>query len=150
MKTLLLALGNPILSDDAIGWEVADRVYPSMTDTELMKECTATMDLVPIVDGYGRLIIVDAIQTGNAEYGTVHRYSLEDFMSTLHYTCPHDINFITAFDLGKKMGYDIPENIIIYGIEVKELTTFGEGLSPEVAEKLDSAVEFVKKDLGLK
>lgn len=26
MKTLILALGNPILSDDAVGWEIADRL----------------------------------------------------------------------------------------------------------------------------
>jgi hypothetical protein len=45
------------------------------------------------------------------------------------------------------MGYDIPEDICIYGIEVKELRKFSEALTPEVANRLDDIVETIKRDI---
>ena len=48
MKTLFLALGNPIVSDDAVGWEVADRLaaLPVAEDADFLKESGATLDLI--------------------------------------------------------------------------------------------------------
>jgi hydrogenase maturation protease len=150
MKTLILALGNPILSDDGVAYEVADRLGPHMPDCDqldIIKSSAATMDIIPQLAGYDRLVVVDAIQLGSGPPGVVHRFSLEKLAETLRISSPHDTNFATALQIGKEWGYHIPEDIRIYGIEVKELLKFSEGCTPEVSEKLDEIAEQIARDL---
>jgi len=147
MKTLILALGNPILSDDGVAHEVADRLEKRLQQTDIIKSSAATMDIIPKLAGYEHLVVVDAIQLGSVPPGTVHRFSLAELAGTVRLSSPHDINFATALQMGKEWGYDIPADIRIYGIEVKELSRFSEGCTPEVSEKLDEIVEQIVGDL---
>ena len=147
MKTLILALGNPILSDDGVAHEVADRLEERLQQTDIIKSSAATMDIIPKLAGYEQLVVVDAIQLGSVPPGTVHRFSLAELAGTVRLSSPHDINFATALQMGKEWGYDIPADIRIYGIEVKELSRFSEGCTPEVSEKLDEIVEQIVGDL---
>ena len=147
MKTLILALGNPILSDDGVAHEVADRLAERCSHVDIVKSSAATMDIIPQLAGYEQLAIIDAIQLGSAPPGTVHRFSLADLADTVRPSSPHDINFATALQMGKEWGYAIPEDIRIYGIEVKELLRFSEGCTPEVSEKLDEIVEYILSDI---
>ena len=150
MKTLILALGNPILSDDAVGWEIADRLVARLPadETHVMKESGATLDLLPRFAGYERLVVVDAIQLGTAPVGTVHRMTLDDLRSTVRRSSAHDINFATAFAVGRQWGYEIPRDIRIYGIEVRELRRFSENLTPEVQERLEAITGEILADLN--
>ena len=147
MKTLILALGNPILSDDAVGWEVGDRLAAHLTDAQIIKSSAATMDVIPHLAGYDRLVVVDAVKLSNAPVGTVHRLSLDDLADTVRFSSPHDINFATAFKMAKDWGYDIPADIRIYAIEVEELLKFSETCTPKIAEQLDSITAEILSDL---
>ena len=147
MKTLILALGNPILSDDAVGWEVADRLAAHLEDAEIIKSSAATMDVIPRLAGFERLVVVDAVKLSNAPVGTVHRLSLDDLADTVRLSSPHDINFATAFKMAKDWGYDIPPDIRIYAIEVQELSKFSETCTPQIVEKLDTITAEILSDL---
>ena len=155
MKTLILALGNPILSDDGIAYEVADRLEELFKSSrtkasaqyDIIKSSGATMDIIPKLAGYKRLIVIDAVQLGSAPPGTVHRFSLDELAETVRPTSPHDINFATAFSMGKKWGYDIPDDIRIYGIEVIELLKLAENCTPQVTEKLDEIVQIIYSEI---
>ena len=50
--------------------------------------------------------------------------------------------------MAKQWGYHIPEDIRIYGIEVKELSRFSQGCTPEIAEKLNKIVEHILSNLS--
>jgi len=155
MKTLILALGNPILSDDGVAHEVADRLEERLKSSckkenaqyDIIKSSVATMDIIPGLGGYKRLVVIDAIQLGTAEPGTVYRFSLDELAETIRPSSPHDINFATAFSMARKWGYDIPEDIRIYGIEVKDLLKFAEGCTPQVAEKLEEITEHILSEI---
>jgi len=155
MKTLILALGNPILSDDGVAHVIADRLAERLhasgatahAQYDVIKSSAATMDIIPKLMGYDRLVVVDAIQLGSAPPGTVHRFSLTDLASTVRRSSPHDINFATALRMGKEWGYHVPADVRIYGIEVKELSKFSENCTPEVTEKLEETVEHILGDL---
>jgi len=155
MKTLILALGNPILSDDGVAHEVADRLakrlHPSFSKEnaqyDIIKSSAATMDIIPKLAGYERLIVIDAVQVGTAPPGTVHHLSFDELADTIRPSSPHDINFATALSMGRKWRYDIPDDIRIYGIEVKELSRFAETCTPQVAEKLDEITEHILTEL---
>lgn len=148
MKTLILALGNPILSDDGVAHEVANRLAEHLQQADIIKSSAATMDIIPQLAGYDRLAVVDAVQLGSAPPGTVHRFSLAELADTVRISSPHDINFATALQMGREWGYDIPGDIRIYGIEVKELLRFSEDYTPEVAESLNEIVEQILNDLA--
>ena len=155
MKTLILALGNPILSDDGVAHKIADRIQEHLEDAsgasenqyEIIKSSAATMDIIPKLAGYDRLVVIDAIQLGDVPVGTVHKLHLDDFASTIRRSSPHDINFATALQMGKELGYHLPADVRIYGIEVQELSRFSEDLSPQVAEKLPEIAEDILRDL---
>ena len=147
MKTLILALGNPILSDDGVSWKIVDLLPDDLPDVDIIKSSAATMDIIPHLAGYDRLIIIDAIQLNTAPPGTVHCFSLADFTDTIRHSSPHDINFATALQMAIEWGYAIPEDIRIYGIEVKELLQFSESCTPEVTDKLSEIVEQISNDL---
>ncbi len=147
MKTLLLALGNPILSDDGVGWLVADLLSERLNSVDVIKSSAATMDLVPKLAGYDRLVVIDAIMSGKSPPGAVRRLSLDDLAETVRHSSPHDINFATAFQIAKTWGYHVPDDIRIYAIEVKELTRFTQGCTPQVAEKLDDIADQILRDL---
>jgi hydrogenase maturation protease len=149
MKTLVLALGNPILSDDSVGWRIADLLAARLPDDQFdfMKESGATFDLIRQISGYSRVIVLDAIQLGGVPPGTVHRFALTDLQATIRYSSAHDINFATAFEMGRQMGYPIPDDIRIYGIEAKELLHFSESCTPEVEARLPEIAETICREL---
>ncbi len=150
-KTLILALGNPILSDDAVAHEVADRLTEHLDSTkyDIIKSSAATMDIIPKLTDYNRLVVIDAIQLGSAPVGTVHYFSLADLASTTRKSSPHDINFATAFMMAEEWGYHIPADIRIYGIEVKELSKFSQGCTPKIKEKLHVIVKHILNDIQI-
>lgn len=152
MKTLVFALGNPILSDDAIGWIMADRLAATLPadDYDFIKESGATVDILPRLAGYDRVVIIDAIQLGTRPAGSLHRFTLTDLQSTVRHSSPHDLNFATAFALGRELGYTIPADIRIYAIEVNDLSHFSERLSPEVEAAVPSLCTEIFKDLQQK
>ena len=155
MKTLILALGNPILSDDGVAHEVADRLAERLnhssteadTQYDIIKSSAATMDIIPQLAGYDRLIVVDAVQLGSAPPGTLYRFTLDELADTIRVSCPHDTNFATALRMGKEWGYAVPADIRIYGIEAKELSRFSERCTPEVSGKLSGIAEQILTDL---
>lgn len=151
-KTLILALGNPILSDDGVAWEVADRLAANLPpgSADVLKESGATLDLLGKLAGYARLIILDAIQIRQGPVGTVYRFTLDDFRSTVRWSSAHDLNFASAFELGRRLGYEIPGDVRIYAMEVKELQRFHEGCTPEVCERLPAMAKEILRSLTLK
>lgn len=142
-KTLLLGLGNPILKDDAVGLRVVRALGEGMArdKVDVQESSFANIDLLDFVGAYDRLIIVDSIKTEGGKPGDLYRLNLDDFRSTLHLGCPHDINLATALELGKRLGIHIPREIAIYAIEVEDDQTFCEICSPLVEEAIPRIVD---------
>ncbi len=62
-STLVVGLGNPILSDDGVGWRVAERVREAVDDAEVDVLCLSLggLSLVEHLAGYRRAIIVEPL-----------------------------------------------------------------------------------------
>jgi len=50
--------------------------------------------------------------------------------------------------MGRKLGMDMPHEVIIFAIEAKDMETFSEECTPEVEESIPRAVEVVVKEIG--
>ena len=149
MKTLVLGLGNPILTDDGVGIKVVRALKPRVDDPQvtLHESSRGGLNLLDILAGYGRAIIVDAIQIRGGTAGDVYYLSLDDFEPCLHVSCAHDVDFATALELGRKIGLRLPRDITIVAVEVQDVTTFGEECTPSVQVAINAAVDMVLQEL---
>jgi hydrogenase maturation protease len=150
MKTLVLGLGNPILSDDGVGIKVAHEVANQLNNPQVTvaETSAAGLNLLDSIVGYDKVIIIDAIQTKEGNTGQIYRMGTEDFSLTKHFSSPHQINLVTALELGKMLNLAIPQKITIFAVEAKDITSFSEKCTPEVEQAIPEVVKMVLEDLG--
>jgi hydrogenase maturation protease len=108
----------------------------------------AGLNLLDLLVGYDRAIIVDAIQTQGGQPGQVYRLSLDDLPFTLHTASTHDTNLATALELGRRLGMAVPREVVIFAIEVADVTTFSEQCTPEVEQSIPKVVDMVIEEVG--
>jgi len=156
MRTIILGVGNQILGNDGVGIHVTNSLKKHVKDPNITIDDAVTggMNLLELILGYDKAIIIDAVKMENGEDGEVKKILLNDF-STMHSCNPHDVSLIEAIEVAKKMGENrIPKEIIIIGITMKQIPCeFGEKLSPKIAAALPKAVKMtlneIKKDIKI-
>lgn len=150
MKTLVLGMGNPILSDDGVGIRVAHEVANQLNSPQVTVSETsaAGLSLLDSILGYDRVIIIDAIQTKEGKVGQIYRMKPEDFSFAKRLSSPHQINLATALELGKMLNLEMPRQITVFAVEAKDITSFSEKCTPEVEKAIPEAVEMVLKELN--
>ena len=147
MRTLILGLGNPILSDDSVGLRVARILEDTLSDesTTVMETSMGGLNLLDLLTGYDRAIIIDAIQTRNGKPGQIYQLDSEAFNITRHASSPHDVNFTTSLEFGKRLGLALPQQITIFAIEVENVGSFGETCTPAVEHAIPLCVKTVRE-----
>jgi len=153
-KMLVVGLGNPILSDDGVGWKVAEEVKKKLPpDSPVDVDCLSLggISLMEHLIDYDRAILIDAFALDEPT-GSILVLKLDDLphYSAFHTTSTHDTSLQNAIELGKSMGAKLPEDITVVGIATKHVYDFSEVLSPPVAEAVPQAVKFVLDLLGEK
>ncbi len=101
--------------------------------------------------GFTRVIIIDALKSpaeAGREPGAIVRYEAEDFKSGHRYGSAHSIGLGTALEIGHRLGYDMPEEVVVFAIEAEDVETFGEALSPPVAAAAERVLALVREELG--
>jgi hydrogenase maturation protease len=150
VKTLVVGLGNPILCDDGVGNQTAMALAGRIdrSDITVIETSRAGMDFIDMATGYDKVIIIDAIITGKAKPGQVYRLDPESLDATLHTSALHDITLSSAIKLAKKLTAKMPEDIVIYGVEVQDIETFSESCTPEVRAAIPVCMEQILRELG--
>jgi hydrogenase maturation protease len=150
MKTLILGLGNPLVSDDSVGLRVIEAVKPLLADrpdVEVAEDYWGGLRLMERMIGFDRAIVVDAIQTGAAP-GTIHLLT-PDGMATQRSASAHDVNLATALEFGRQAGACLPDNaqIRLIGVEAEDIVTFAEQCTPAVQAAIPRAAKEVLRIL---
>ena len=151
--TLVLGMGNPILSDDGVGLLVAERLRTSALPdgVEVLQSEAAGLRLLELVRGFTRVIIIDALKSPaevEREPGEIVRYEAKDFRGGHRYGSAHSIGLDTVLELGQRLGYDMPEEVTVFAIEAVDVETFGEELSPPVAEAAERVFSMIAAELA--
>ena len=146
----IVGLGSPIMSDDAVGLRVSQAVEDLHLDgVDCHQEAVGGLDILPVIHGYRYAIIVDAIQTGSYEPGTIMIFSEEDFKKGINEASSHDVNLPTAIRIGRQMDPTImPEKINYIAIEVEDIKTVSETMTPKVEASVESAKNAVLHLIG--
>lgn len=150
MKTLILGLGNPILSDDGVGIKVAQQIREKIKDPQItVVETNETgLNLLDSIIGYDQVTIIDAIQTKGGKAGQVYRLEPENFSLAKHLSSFHQVNLISALELGKMLNLAMPQRITIFAVEAKDVTNFSEKCTPEVERAIPEVVKMVLCELN--
>jgi hydrogenase maturation protease len=149
VKTLVLGIGNPILSDDSAGFRVVEKLRTALKNREdvVVKETSLSgLSLLDELTGYERLIIVDAIQTKGGKPGDIYRLSPADF-KVGRMTVIHDLGLFSALELARKLDMEVPREVVIFAIEAKDIATFSEECSPEVERAIPEAVDMILREV---
>ncbi len=146
MKTLVIGLGNPILGDDGVGWKVAEEFKSRMGDRQSTIEVEFAslggLSLMERMLGYERVVLIDSLETGRAEVGSVSVFPLAELSDPTagHSASAHDTSLLTALQTAKAMGMEIPKRADVVAVETRVSYEFSEKLSPAVQEAVPTAV----------
>jgi hydrogenase maturation protease len=135
-KTLILGLGNPILSDDGIGLVVAERLRGRVEGVDVIATPLTGLHLLDLLVGYDALFLIDAMITTENRPGEL-KFVQPDEIS-LPTLCSHGFNLLEILNLGKNLGLSVPELRWVYGITIGRSPAFGEEPSPELMAKVES------------
>ena len=149
-RTLVLGMGNPILSDDGLGLHVARelRATPMPDGVEVQESEVAGLRLLELVRGFTKVVIIDALKSGR-QPGEIVRLEGKDFKGGHRYGSAHSIGLDTALELGHRLGFEMPEEVVVYAVEAVDVETFGEQLSPPVAAAAERVLEMIRAELGI-
>ena len=148
-RTLVVGVGNPILSDDGVGIHVARKLKERNLPAIDIEELPASgLELLDMVLGYDKVVIIDAIVTGRGKPGDLHMMQESDFEKTVHGASPHGINIATALALGRRLaGDEMPCEIRFMAVEAADIVNVSERLTPAVAAAIPSILEKIVAEL---
>lgn len=152
-KTLIIGLGNPILGDDSVGWRIIDELSAKLRQltnvpmSSIEVDCLSLggLSLMERMIGFERVILVDAISTGQKTPGTVSSFPIEVLpdLSHGHTSSAHDTSLQSALQVGRMMGYDLPQSIAVVSVEAEPFYEFSVELTPPVAAAVPEAVQTI-------
>lgn len=149
-KTLILGVGNYLMSDDGLSVHVlerlqADNLIPD--NIQMIDGGTCGLDLLQYLEGVSNLIIIDAIKTRNGIPGSIIRLEGDKVPAYLSLKIsPHDIGLPDLLATAKLRDL-YPEKIVVFGIQPASLE-LGVELSPEVASKVDELIELIQREVN--
>ena len=144
-RTLILGIGNPILRDDRVGYLLVQllRNRLSNPDIELQETSSVGLNLAELLSGFDFAIIVDAIQSGGSP-GEVYCLKPQNLQArSVNRYDQHSTGLLQALELGKALGWPMPEDVAIVAIEAEDAANFGDDLTPSVAEAIPAALKMV-------
>ena len=152
MRTLVLGIGNPFLGDDGVGFNIAQELAGVIRDENIdVKDASLPgLNLLELIIGYDKAIIIDAIMTEDGEAGEIYRLEPENFVKTVHPTSSaHDVNLATAIEIGKKsLAEQMPAEIVVFAVEIREVTEFTEEMTAKVKGAIPRVVSLVLEELS--
>lgn len=144
MKTLIFGVGNPYRCDDRVGIESADILRARIKDESIVVR-SGSIDGMAMLDeliGFNRVIFIDSIKTETGKPGDIYKITIEQLQETRTLVSSHGIDFITAVRLGRKLGYTMPDHVVVYAVEVEDNESYRE----ECTENVKASIpELVKK-----
>lgn len=139
-RTLVIGLGNPLMGDDGVGLAVLEQLrlgWEVPPEVELVDGGTWGMNLLPLIEGCDRVLLLDAIRTGRAP-GTVVALSGDAVPRGFdHKLSPHQIDLREVLGLAMLRG-TLPPELAAIGVEPASVA-MGITLSPEA----DAAIPLV-------
>jgi len=150
---VVLGVGNSVRMDDGAGIRVVEKlesdVELNQLDISFRYLNTGGFDILDEIDGFQNAIIIDAASMADKGLKPGEFFHLTDIGKMKSKPAlgvsSHGLGVLSVLKYADIGGYEIPESIEIYGIQVKTTNYFSEELTPEVALGVQKLVKQVKK-----
>jgi hydrogenase maturation protease len=146
MKALIFGFGNPILGDDGVGLRVARELGSRISNIDVKEGAIAGLSILDEIQGYDKLIIIDSIMTKSGIPGHVYKINVDDLKCAFHLSSSHEADLLTSIEIGREMGYDMPDKIEIYGIEIRRNDEFSEELSSDISSRISNITDEILRE----
>lgn len=146
-RVRLLGLGNELLADDAFGILVARKAAERFPGLDVVTTSESGLALLDYLSGVNCLLIVDTIQTGRAQPGTLYNFDAGELRAAPA-GAPHGAGLREVLDLAGALGLDRPAHIRILAVEAADCATLGGPMHPAVEAAIPAALDWVAEQLG--
>jgi len=150
VTTLVLGVGNLLLSDEGVGVHVIKRLvenYQLPEEVQVLDGGTLGMDLLYYLEGAENLILIDAVET-RKEAGTLVRLEGDEVPAFLSMKMsPHQVG-VPDMLAAAKLKDVFPKQLVLWGIQ-PELLEIGLDLSPTVEAKVETIIQNVLEQLEI-
>jgi hydrogenase maturation protease len=147
--TVVIGIGNTILSDDGVGVHAARRLQhdPRLpAGVSILDGGTMGLELGPFVSDASRVLILDAVNTGGTP-GTLSRMTGRDLLGTPRGRSVHQLG-VADLIATLALASTKPQDIVVLGLQPAN-TDWGTTLSPDVEAALGGLVEAALAQLQL-
>jgi len=147
-SVLVLGLGNPLRGDDGVGPRIVEelerRELPE--DVTAMDVGTAGLDLLHLLEGCDRAIVVDAADVG-LKPGQFVRFTPDEarLAQNSDGLSFHQVGLSGVLSLANALEHALPE-IVIFGVQPTEID-WKEGLSPAVEATIPKLIEVLIEEI---
>lgn len=157
-RVLVLGIGNRIRCDDAVGLEIVGQLRQELKNPDIdIRETEETrLALLDLIEGYGRVIIVDSIRARPDEKpGGILRFTADELDADPRgeQHSSHAMGIPSLLAIGQQHNLPIPkpENITLIAVTIPAATAdqFGEQLSPEIEAAIPKAIARIRQELAL-
>ena len=148
-RIVVVGLGNPLLTDDAVGVRAAELLARRLAGApvDVLQSAWGGLRFIDLLAGYDRAIIVDAIEWKHGPPGTVYRLTPDVAIPTMRAVSYHDVSLGTALALGRSLDIPLPAETVFFAVEAQDTRTFGEALTPAVEAALPELARRVEAQL---
>lgn len=142
LEAVVLGLGNVLRSDEGLGIFALARLQETYTfppNVRLVDGGTLGLELLGEVEASDRLLVLDAILTGEAS-GTFARLEGDQVPAFIgRHGSAHDTGLNDVLALARLRGY-APTRLVVLGLQPDKLE-LGWGLSPGISEGLETLTD---------
>lgn len=151
-KTRVICLGNETMSDDGAAIHVARALRERLPEEErgfdLIESAVAGYDLLELLDGFDRVIFVEAVKLPDHQPGDVVRLDPMKNARQLRLCSLREATIAEVMAAGRKLGHSMPVELVLLAVQGEDLCTFGEQLTPAVASAVGRAADAVLSEVG--
>lgn len=146
-ETIIVGLGNILLTDEGIGVHLINRLkklnpFPKAQYLDLG---TSSYELVNFINSHvQKVILIDCLKTDTVKPGQVVKLSVKDILHETNYKLSlHQMKLIDTLKL-ISIEYNLPE-ILIIGIVPFDINSFSTNVSPILEERFSLILKTVEK-----
>lgn len=150
--TVVLGLGNPVVSDDRVGLAVAAEVRRLLEQSpipgvEVRESHRGGLELIDLLSGFRRAILIDCLSVPDPSPGRIRKLKLNEASGSARLMNPHEIGIGDAFALATRLAIPMPEFVEIYAVEGADTLTLSESMTPCVAAAVEPLAREIWREL---
>ncbi len=151
----VLGIGSPF-GDDRAGWETIEQLKQQKAlvpfisrGLQLTCHDRPGMHLLSLLEGATAVYLIDAVKTGAAMPGSIHRYEGQAIQKASSSTLSsHDIGVLEALELGFVLNL-LPKTVVVYGIEIGEIDCCSAACSSVVRDAAHEVSDQIMNELRI-